>query len=388
MIFQAVKCRKYALHNVERWRPNAAKTMAIIEDFQKCSDEKQALHRLLALRGLRSFYADLNHGSQQRVFKDLLLAYLKTNLPGNAFQVGSTKKYLFQEEACIVTTRHIAKGEMIHNLSGRRVPLSETELKELVEAQKDFSVLDKTRYCPTSLLTGPVHLLNHSCDPNAELQVLGDRFVVKVVARRRIAKGDEITIGYGSEYFGNQNEACLCDLCRKPVEPEKQTTTAATMGDGADDVLEGNAADWHHAARTKQAFDDLERPLKETSQDRPQKKRKAAPIQTSLVQTSSTKPPDSSRYGLLSPAVGPSPKRRKVIRDQPFESNSSDTSQARRPPVGLFALPQSMETIVCYDDSRRVILDVVKWRTHRTQPIALPRAMYRHPGQRPSTWSG
>lgn len=104
---------------------------------------------------------------------------------------------------------------MIDNLEGRRVPLSEDELVDLVKAGNDFSVLEKTHYCPMSLLAGPLHLINHSCDHNAELQVMGERFAVKIVARRHIAKGDEITINYGSHYFGNKNKDCLCEPCQK-----------------------------------------------------------------------------------------------------------------------------------------------------------------------------
>ncbi|KAF2241366.1 SET domain-containing protein, partial [Trematosphaeria pertusa] len=139
--------------------------------------------------------------------------YLKTTLQDNAFRVGSTEKYLSKGEACVIATGHIAKGETIEDLYGRRIPLSSEELKKLVKAQKDFSVLDETRYCPTSLLVGPPHLINHSCNPNAKLEVMGDKCNVKVVALHHIAEGEEITISYGDEYFGNKNHDCLCEVC-------------------------------------------------------------------------------------------------------------------------------------------------------------------------------
>ena len=210
-----VRNLKYAVKEVKPWKPDNAKFQAIIDKFLEYPDnERDALRDLLALSGLRQFLDQLNHDRQRQVFDYLLRAYLRILLPDNAFRVGSTDKYRFQREACVITTRDIAKGVTIQNLNGKRIPLSEEELSKLVKAKNDFSVVSETNYCPTSLLVGPAHFINHSCDPNAVLQVLGDRLTIKVAALRHIAQNEEITISYGDGYFDSD---CLCEVCRKLV---------------------------------------------------------------------------------------------------------------------------------------------------------------------------
>ena len=107
---------------------------------------------------------------------------------------------------------------IIENLCGRRFPLRDAELDALSRAQKDFSVLEKTFCCLASLLAGPSRLLNHSCQPNAELRVMGERFEVTVAASEQIVEGEEITIDYGGEYFGSGNAGCLCVPCSRVGE--------------------------------------------------------------------------------------------------------------------------------------------------------------------------
>lgn len=221
------KSRKYGVCGLKQWRPSQKKTKAIIEDFQKAPDQEESvIRKLIALKGLKSLHDDLDDNGQRQIFKDLLLAYLKAHLPNNAFRIASTKQYIREDEACVIATRHIAAGEVINNLYGKRVPLGTDELKDMVETGIDFSVLEKTYYCPTSLLVGPIRMLNHKCiDEEAELQVMGDRFTVKVVARCGIAEGQEITINYGNDYFGNPTQGCKCTPCQKALE-------MAERGDG------------------------------------------------------------------------------------------------------------------------------------------------------------
>ncbi|KAH8763549.1 hypothetical protein F5883DRAFT_645955 [Diaporthe sp. PMI_573] len=206
--YSHAKSRKYAIHNIQKWKPHTAKITAIIDEFRDDKDAKQALRKLLALKQFGQFLAELNDGGQRQAFESLLEAYLKTHFPNNAFRIANTKKYLLADKACIIAARYIKPGETIENLGGWRVPLSDEELQDLVKEQKDFSVIDGTRYCRTSLLAGPVYLINHSCNHNAEMQVMGGRFEVKVVTRRHIFKGEEITVSYGSDYFGNKNQDC------------------------------------------------------------------------------------------------------------------------------------------------------------------------------------
>ena len=54
------------------------------------------------------------------------------------------------------------------------------------------------------VLLPPGCFLNHSCSPNAM------RSGVKVFAWREIGEGDEITIDYRLNAFGDESSTCLC----------------------------------------------------------------------------------------------------------------------------------------------------------------------------------
>ncbi|KAG4427031.1 hypothetical protein IFR05_017486, partial [Cadophora sp. M221] len=233
-----VKSRKYAAHGVGSWGLDRALLDPIIDDFlTKRSNKKQTLQKLFQLEPLN--HVLVNHGGQSKDLERPLLAYLKIHLPNNAFRFASTTKYLLEEEGCVIATRNISVGEVIDNLEGWRVPLSEEEDRNLAKEGRNFSVLERTHYFPSSLLIAPVHMLNHSCEPNAEMQVMGELSQVKVIARRYIKKGDEITVGYGSNYFG---EGCLCERCQKDrgrAAVERGEGKQAGLGTTTDYVEDG-----------------------------------------------------------------------------------------------------------------------------------------------------
>ncbi len=58
------------------------------------------------------------------------------------------------------------------------------------------------------------HYLNHSCNPNAVVKVIDKNIKIpylKLIARKNIKKGDEITFDYASlEYATVVNSACRC----------------------------------------------------------------------------------------------------------------------------------------------------------------------------------
>jgi hypothetical protein len=73
-----VKSRKYAVHNLPKWKPNPVKVMAIINEFREDQDVKQAMREILVLQQLWQFLAQLKDGGQRQAFESLLHAYLKT----------------------------------------------------------------------------------------------------------------------------------------------------------------------------------------------------------------------------------------------------------------------------------------------------------------------
>jgi hypothetical protein len=74
-------------------------------------------------------------------------------------------------------------------------------------------------------LFGPVRFANHDCKANARLVTTGSTGM-KIVATRDIEIGEEITVTYDDDYFGEGNCECLCrtceDCCRNGWRSEDQ----------------------------------------------------------------------------------------------------------------------------------------------------------------------
>jgi len=104
------------------------------------------------------------------------------------------------------------KGEEIKYLCGMRVILKEDEEHDLDRRGQDFSIVETTRNKATSFLFGPVRFANHDCEANARLTTTGS-YGMKVIATKDIGIGEEITVKYGENYFGENNCECLCKTC-------------------------------------------------------------------------------------------------------------------------------------------------------------------------------
>lgn len=70
---------------------------------------------------------------------------------------------------------------------------------------------------------GPARFANHDCDANAKLMTTSHAGI-EIIATKNIDVGDEITVTYGENYFGEDNCECLCQSCedgrRNGWEPE------------------------------------------------------------------------------------------------------------------------------------------------------------------------
>jgi len=94
---------------------------------------------------------------------------------------------------------------------GKLVPDEEAQEvggRYLFELENGKTILGATR-------ANTARYANHSCDPNSEVRVVGNR--VFLFSLRRISAGEEITYDYGKEYFNALIKpfGCRCAKCEK-----------------------------------------------------------------------------------------------------------------------------------------------------------------------------
>ncbi|KAF2159415.1 hypothetical protein M409DRAFT_30165 [Zasmidium cellare ATCC 36951] len=175
-------------------------------------DPATGLEKLLQLPGLKKYHRSLKTEDEKEHFVRHLRKYINTYHPDCPFEVSTTNRYtIATAEACVVARKHIRKGESIKHLSGIQVELSEDEEKELNQGT-DFSIVISSRRKRPSLFLGPARFANHDCKSNASLNTTGPHGI-HIVARKDIEIGEEITVNYGEDYFGEDNRECLCRTC-------------------------------------------------------------------------------------------------------------------------------------------------------------------------------
>jgi hypothetical protein len=138
------------------------------------------------------------------------MAYVQTYSPDCEFEVNLTCQYSNIPQACITTRKPIERC-IIKYLYGFLVPLEPDVEEDLESTGRDFTIVASNRSTVQSLFLGPGRFVNHDCDGNAELRPVKDG--MQVFASRYIGVGEEITVNYGSHYFGRDNSDCLCATC-------------------------------------------------------------------------------------------------------------------------------------------------------------------------------
>lgn len=169
--------------------------------------------RLLTTDGLRKFHASLKTTKEKDDFTKHLRRYINIYKPDCPWEVSSTNRYtIVTHEASITARRPIRRNETIKYLSGIQVVITPDEEKEISMRKKDFSIVVSSRSKSTSLFMGPARFANHDCNANAALMTTSHAGI-EIVATRPIAVGEEITVTYGDNYFGEDNCECLCKTC-------------------------------------------------------------------------------------------------------------------------------------------------------------------------------
>ncbi|KAI0013554.1 hypothetical protein F4779DRAFT_562177, partial [Xylariaceae sp. FL0662B] len=180
-------------------------------------DLQTAESKLLATDGLRRFYNALNTPKEKDDFRAHLRRYMQIYLPDCPFEVSSTNRYtIVTHEAAVTARRFIKKGQPVKYLTGTQVLITEKEERELSSRKKDFSIVVSARNKCASLFMGPARFANHDCDANARLMITSQAGI-EIIAAKNIEIGDEITVTYSENYFGENNCECLCKSCENNV---------------------------------------------------------------------------------------------------------------------------------------------------------------------------
>lgn len=168
---------------------------------------------LLELSGLQKFLKSLKTEGEKEHFRRHLRKYINIWLPDCPFEVSTTNRYtIITHEAAVTARRFIKRNDSIRYLCGYLVSMSSEEEKDLDLTRRDFSIVMTSRKKTSSLFLGPARFANHDCDANARLVTQGSDGM-QVVAVRDIQLGEEITVTYGENYFGDGNCECLCKTC-------------------------------------------------------------------------------------------------------------------------------------------------------------------------------
>lgn len=116
----------------------------------------------------------------------------------------------------VFANRPFTPGEVVLVIDTSRVVDEDRPLRpDLGESENHCAYLQHGRVV---LLDAPERHLNHSCDPNSYLKTIGGE--LRVVARRSIRVGEEITLDYVINTDGGSRWGCTCgaDRCRGLLE--------------------------------------------------------------------------------------------------------------------------------------------------------------------------
>ena len=130
-------------------------------------------------------------------------------MPKRPFRVGRSLTGLG-----LFATREIKKREKLVEYKGLRLDHKEAVRRENSGNHYLFEVSNKLTLDGTAR-SNIARYVNHSCNPNAEAYVYGQRVFLRTL--RRIRAGEEITYYYGIEYLRNVigKSNCRCGRCRR-----------------------------------------------------------------------------------------------------------------------------------------------------------------------------
>jgi histone-lysine N-methyltransferase SUV420H len=207
---------------------NEAVSKILLHQLIDGKDMAGAEKSLLDLPGVKRYLSSLRTAGEKEQFRRHFRKYINMYMTDCPFEVSSTNRYTITSyEAAITARRRIKEGETIKYLTGTLVPLTAEESNDLDLTQRNFSIVVSSRRKNGSIFLGPARFANHDCNANGRLVPTGNDGM-EVRAMKNIEVGEEITVTYGADYFGPNNEDCLCHSCEKSAK--NGWTSAAAFG--------------------------------------------------------------------------------------------------------------------------------------------------------------
>jgi hypothetical protein len=125
------------------------------------------------------------------------------------------KKSPFHGLGCFATVR-LLKGSRIAEYTGERITRKEAMRRMRRSNGKRISELRADCYIDGSVNGNQTQYINHSCDPNSDVFVMGGSLII--FALREIAPGEEITVDYLNS-FDHDQSVCQCRTpsCRQRI---------------------------------------------------------------------------------------------------------------------------------------------------------------------------
>ncbi|KAJ7894675.1 hypothetical protein B0H14DRAFT_3426705 [Mycena olivaceomarginata] len=121
-----------------------------------------------------------------------------------------SRSFAWEPPPAVALVSKLRENEFVYELSG----LMSTDYEP---DNSGLSAITCPIHGTEHILFGPIRLVNHDCNPNAEfVHITGTRAMV-VQTRRGIPRGSEILVNYGKKWFG---PLCPCLTCSvNPVAP-------------------------------------------------------------------------------------------------------------------------------------------------------------------------
>ncbi|KAI5857572.1 hypothetical protein BZA05DRAFT_346901 [Tricharina praecox] len=234
-----------------------AVTKIIVGDLVKNKNITESLKQFLDLSGIRNYINKLKNERLKDDFQKHARRYLSLYLPDSPFEVSATNRYnLTRPEACVLARKPLRKGDTVKYLTGAMVKMSEKEEEAYTQGKTDFSIIYSSRVGGMSLLLGPARFVNHDCEPNSRF-ITTNKENIQLIVLRDIEIGEEITVCYADDYFGDGNKECLCRSCEAVAKNGWTSEVSGELQEGDSSSVDMEYAPAMRRTRSKRKNDNF-----------------------------------------------------------------------------------------------------------------------------------